>query len=317
MNQEQNIWLEATQGLIQGQKLPIDQGQITFGRTAQNDVVLAEQAISRQHARIFFENNQLWITDLGSKNGTMVNKKTITPHQNVAIHPNDSIQLGSTILHVIKNPSSFTHISRADPGPKKNTTLARLKANPLPDFLAKGKSFKLPPINRRVVLYGGMVFVLLVLVISSSSKRQKNQTPSLKSTYEKQTITIPDHFQTDSDQIQKIPTLEEVELLISQAQSAIRFEDYHTAIRLYEQILKVRPEDEKIIAYYNVAKQNLYRKIQINRNIAIIEVEKLNFEKAMQHWQRIAELTQGLDPERYNEAQEQIKSLRSMIENPS
>ena len=50
---------------------------LTVGRNAQNDVVLASGQVSRQHARLTVQDGQVWLQDLGSANGTFVNGSRI------------------------------------------------------------------------------------------------------------------------------------------------------------------------------------------------------------------------------------------------
>lgn len=56
--------------------LDIDR-DLTVGRNAQNDVVLASGQVSRQHARLTVQDGQVWLQDLGSANGTFVNGSRI------------------------------------------------------------------------------------------------------------------------------------------------------------------------------------------------------------------------------------------------
>lgn len=50
----------------------------TIGRSASNDIQIAEQFVSRQHAVIQYREGIFMISDLGSSNGTFVNEKRIT-----------------------------------------------------------------------------------------------------------------------------------------------------------------------------------------------------------------------------------------------
>ncbi len=53
------------------------QGELTLGRTAENDVVLPSSTVSRRHARLFLEGPTLHVEDLGSANGVLVNERPI------------------------------------------------------------------------------------------------------------------------------------------------------------------------------------------------------------------------------------------------
>jgi len=52
--------------------------QLTLGRLEGNDVVLVEGGVSRRHARFFIDNDELWVEDLGSANGTFVDGERIS-----------------------------------------------------------------------------------------------------------------------------------------------------------------------------------------------------------------------------------------------
>lgn len=49
----------------------------TLGRRKDSDILMPHEAISRRHARIEWGDMGFWIQDLGSTNGTIVNKKAI------------------------------------------------------------------------------------------------------------------------------------------------------------------------------------------------------------------------------------------------
>ena len=57
----------------QALKLPIHKDTMTIGRSADNDIRIRRQFISRHHARIETDAEGAIIHDLGSKNGVVVN----------------------------------------------------------------------------------------------------------------------------------------------------------------------------------------------------------------------------------------------------
>lgn len=67
----------------------------TIGRADSNDLVLAEPAVSRQHAVIRREGNGYVLEDLGSTNGVQLNGK---PVKSASLKDGDRLQIGTSAL---------------------------------------------------------------------------------------------------------------------------------------------------------------------------------------------------------------------------
>jgi hypothetical protein len=84
--------------------IPILQTEVTIGRSTKNHVVLPDQLVSRQHARINYSGRRFVFTDLGTRNGSRING-TIIRNSSMPIAINtDSITIGNytiklTIAH--------------------------------------------------------------------------------------------------------------------------------------------------------------------------------------------------------------------------
>ena len=72
---------------------------ITLGRKENNTVVLNDRFVSSYHAKIYLKNNEYYLEDLQSTNGTYVNENKI--EGNVKLNVNDIIRFGSTAFKVI------------------------------------------------------------------------------------------------------------------------------------------------------------------------------------------------------------------------
>ncbi|HED14081.1 MAG TPA: FHA domain-containing protein [Gammaproteobacteria bacterium] len=64
-------------------EVDLDKPRITIGRDKGNDVVLEDEGISGFHAEIQLLDDQAYIVDLGSTNGTTVNGKKVTGKQSI------------------------------------------------------------------------------------------------------------------------------------------------------------------------------------------------------------------------------------------
>jgi hypothetical protein len=99
--------------VLRGQKrnveYPVYEGLNFIGRADEKpvDIDLEDQEppdriwCSRQHACLSFENNEMFLEDLNSANGTYVNRTRIYPGQKRQLAPNDIIQIGNVQLKVV------------------------------------------------------------------------------------------------------------------------------------------------------------------------------------------------------------------------
>jgi pSer/pThr/pTyr-binding forkhead associated (FHA) protein len=55
-----------------------DLRELRIGRTPDQDIILDDPAISRNHARLFWKGGELYLEDLGSKHGCFVQGKRIS-----------------------------------------------------------------------------------------------------------------------------------------------------------------------------------------------------------------------------------------------
>jgi pSer/pThr/pTyr-binding forkhead associated (FHA) protein len=75
--------------------------ELTVGRSPGCGVPVPEDIYtSTLHARLFRHNEQLWVEDLGSTNGTYVNSEKIS--QAMRLGKGDHLQIGSTIFEVTR-----------------------------------------------------------------------------------------------------------------------------------------------------------------------------------------------------------------------
>jgi hypothetical protein len=89
------LWLEAD-GAQWRVRLPVA-ASVTLGRELDNDVVLAHPSVSRHHARLVRQADNLTIEDLGSANGTWRNGQRVS---SAPLGPGDDLGLGGLALRV-------------------------------------------------------------------------------------------------------------------------------------------------------------------------------------------------------------------------
>jgi adenylate cyclase len=111
LGNEQVAWLEESDG----KRLPI-QGNLSIGRSPKNSLVLDSPKVSRRHAIINVQNvGEFWLIDLGSSNGTFLNKRRV--HQPVRLCDLDQLIIGDYIF-TFRQPIEVT-------GEYQSTVIAR------------------------------------------------------------------------------------------------------------------------------------------------------------------------------------------------
>ena len=95
---EQEACLIIIRGTPQGNRYFLTQKEMTIGRDPNADISVADQGISRKHAKVTKEEGKVRLTDLGSSNGTFINDKRLQPGDSVILAKEDMIKLGNTIL---------------------------------------------------------------------------------------------------------------------------------------------------------------------------------------------------------------------------
>ncbi|HVM35773.1 MAG TPA: FHA domain-containing protein [Actinomycetota bacterium] len=74
--------------------------ELTIGRSDKCHIVLDDTYVSQMHARIFGKEDGVVVEDLGSTNGTYVNRRRITSPTPVA--RGDRVKIGRTVLELRK-----------------------------------------------------------------------------------------------------------------------------------------------------------------------------------------------------------------------
>jgi len=73
--------------------------EMTLGRAAGCHVAIPEDTFASQiHARIFSRDGQTWVEDLGSTNGTFVNRAKVAAA--TAVRRGDLVQIGNTVMEL-------------------------------------------------------------------------------------------------------------------------------------------------------------------------------------------------------------------------
>ena len=73
--------------------------QVLVGRDPAAELYLEDKTISARHARLYFEDTQWWVEDLGSTNGTLLNLERVV--EPVVLASGDRLQFGQVAFSLI------------------------------------------------------------------------------------------------------------------------------------------------------------------------------------------------------------------------
>ncbi len=80
-----------------GQRFPLRNGVMTLGRQGA-DLLFPEPSVSRIHAQLGVEPGAVWVEDLGSSNGTIVDGAVLKPNERRDLADGATLQLGDLTL---------------------------------------------------------------------------------------------------------------------------------------------------------------------------------------------------------------------------
>src|SRR6266700_7873850 len=95
----------------------LTQHETTIGRALNNDIILMDPTVSREHARLVLDRDGWHNINLTAKNIVRVNGRSVPSGSSLPIHPQDVLILGSTMLQLIapQNPQTSTSDENALP----------------------------------------------------------------------------------------------------------------------------------------------------------------------------------------------------------
>jgi len=106
--------LRAKTGSLAGQAFAIPaSGRAILGRSQNCDIIIPGTHVSRQHAELYFQSGKLHVKDLGSSNGTFVNRKKV---DDAVVSPGDEVRFDTLVFQVEAPGGGVAPASGADQG---------------------------------------------------------------------------------------------------------------------------------------------------------------------------------------------------------
>lgn len=95
--------LVVNEGAKAGARIALDADLLLLGRDPSSDIFLDDITVSFRHAQVRRENVRYWISDLGSLNGTYLNRRRIEEDE---LHEGDEVQIGKFKLMFVRGTAS-------------------------------------------------------------------------------------------------------------------------------------------------------------------------------------------------------------------
>lgn len=87
-----------TEGPLRGTTITLGQQSVLIGRSPESTLVLDDDFASGRHARIFPEDGEWFVEDLGSTNGTFAGQQRVSGPQRLAV--GSMLKIGTTVLEL-------------------------------------------------------------------------------------------------------------------------------------------------------------------------------------------------------------------------
>ena len=108
-------------GKHHGKRLTLPEGEVVIGRDETCQVRLATHEVSRFHCRVRCAAESVFVTDIDSRNGTLINDVAI--HGETKLNPGDTLQVGPVAFQLtgkkVTAPASTAPASTAAESPSK------------------------------------------------------------------------------------------------------------------------------------------------------------------------------------------------------
>ncbi len=173
---QRQLQLVVHAGPLAGKGFPISKETLTFGRDPDNDIMLDDTKVSRHHARLLRQGDQILVEDLGSTNGTLINGEAITGQH--LLQPADIISIGTSLFgvkgfsapntigvtQVTGGPVTYTAPRPSIPTPA--VTPNPTAHSPAPSSIpAQPQQKEAPPSRFTLLAVGGAIALIVTILI--------------------------------------------------------------------------------------------------------------------------------------------------------
>lgn len=280
-----------------------------IGRSEQADVHLDDIKSSREHAELTLINNSYMVTDLGSQNGIIVNDLKINQHR---LEDGDKIIIGSTVLkfNILKIENNLSLVNDDEEIDEDDEDEVNEPVKALPGKKKKkGSVSKSQKPNKKLLIYGAVGILLVMLFLPSDEKDQTTQDARNQAT---NSVNQGAVFEAGSTTMQSEDREQEKKLnaVLHRGLREFREGNYFRAMEEFKFALVMSPNHGRATFYLNRTLQRLDEEIELNFFKARQEADALRYEAAIVSYCSILRLISDFEEDqRYQQAKTEIEDL--------
>jgi len=145
-----------------GKVFELNMDSMSIGREASNDIVIQDEELSRNHARISRRGATFLLEDLGSTNGTFINRQRISSPR--MLNPGDEVGFGENVVLSFQGEGAAPTVA----APGRGQAATRQPAPPAPQqYAAPAPQPAAAPAKKggNPLLIGCLILVFLCIVV--------------------------------------------------------------------------------------------------------------------------------------------------------
>jgi cysteine desulfurase/selenocysteine lyase len=137
MANQTEVILRYSDGGPDVQDFRVGKSDILIGRASECDIHLDDKQVSRFHASLRVSADGIWLLDMDSMNGTLIDGQPIPPNQRISLHPEQQFSVGTYKFELVvpRPPSPDATIMQPDAPRGHMYDLQALRAAEFPQML--------------------------------------------------------------------------------------------------------------------------------------------------------------------------------------
>ena len=274
-------------GSKQNSEVEISDSTFQLGRSDDNDLLIEDQLASRHHAQITREENDFYIADLDTPNGTYINQKRI---RNQKLHSGDVIQVGSQLYRFIMSHSMVQ---------------PSLASGSTPPQHEKITSHEMIKRNRRkpLVLGLALLFVGMLTLLLLPSQKKPTISPQLE------VQVLHPHLNTPIDSEGLAANQEKANRFFESGYRELIAKNYARALDDFRTALQLYPEHALAKLYTQKAEEMIKEDVDKHYKAGVNYFNSAQYQLAIYHFRQVKIL---LDKNKPSETYCSVKEERNV-----